>query len=59
VRAGQLAGLIHDPYRPWLPPEQVAFNADGLAVMQRTYARVDAGDCLAHLCEEQPFMQSL
>jgi predicted deacylase len=59
VRVGQLAGLIYDPYRPWLPPEQVAFNAEGLTVMQRTYARVDAGDCLAHLCEEQPSSQSL
>ena len=53
VRAGQLAGLIYDPYRPWIEPERAIFRAGGLAVMQRTHARVDAGDCLAHLCEEE------
>ena len=53
VAAGQLAGLLHDPYRPWTPPERVNFQAGGLAVMLRTFARVDAGDCLAHLAEEE------
>jgi len=53
VRKGDLAGLIHDPYRPWLPPERIHFRADGLAVMQRTLARVDAGNCLGHLAQEE------
>lgn len=53
VKAGDLAGLIHDPYRPWCEPERVTFRADGLAVMQRTLARVDAGACLGHLAQEE------
>jgi predicted deacylase len=53
VKAGDLAGLIHDPYRPWSEPERVVFRAGGLAVMQRTLARVDAGACLGHLAEEE------
>jgi hypothetical protein len=53
VRKGDLAGLIHDPYRPWLPPERIHFRAGGLAVMQRTLARVDAGNCLGHLVQEE------
>lgn len=53
VRAGDPAGLIHDPYRPWAEPERLYFQAGGLAVMKRTLARVDAGTCLGHLAEEE------
>lgn len=49
VKAGQLAGLIHDPYEPWRAPTEVQFGGSGLALCIRTYARVDAGDCLGHL----------
>lgn len=52
VQAGQLAGLIHDPYRPWAEPERVPFGASGLVIMQRTLARVEAGYALAHLVAE-------
>lgn len=51
VEAGQPAGLVHDPYRPWAEPEIVRFRAKGLVIMQRTLARVDAGFALAHLVE--------
>jgi predicted deacylase len=54
VQSGDLAGLIHDPYRPWAAPERVVFKAGGLAVMKRLLARVDAGTCLGHLAEEEP-----
>jgi len=53
IAAGQLAGLIHDPYRPWAEPERVLFKASGLAVNLRTAARVDAGNCLGHLAHEE------
>ena len=53
IEAGQLAGLIYDPYRPWAEPERVAFKAGGLAVMKRLLARVDAGNCLGHLAQEE------
>ena len=54
VAAGSLAGLIHDPYRPWNAPERVYFRRGGLAVMLRTLARVEGGTCLGHLAEEEP-----
>ncbi len=53
VKEGQLAGLIHDPYRPWVEPEKVFFKAGGLAVMKRMLARVEAGNCLGHLAKEE------
>lgn len=53
VKPGDLAGLIHDPYRPWTQPERVTFRGAGLAVMKRTLARVDAGACLGHLAQEE------
>jgi uncharacterized protein len=51
VETGHLAGLVHDPYRPWAEPHQVRFRAAGTVIMQRTHARVDAGFALAHLVE--------
>jgi predicted deacylase len=53
VKAGDLAGYVHDPYRPWAQPERVLFRGNGLAVMKRTLARVDAGACLGHLAQEE------
>lgn len=53
MKIGDLAGLIHDPYHPWSQPERVYFRAGGLAVMKRTLARVDAGNCLGHLAQEE------
>jgi predicted deacylase len=54
IRAGQLAGLVHDPYRPWNEPERAYFQADGELFCLRTVARVDGGNFLAHLAEEEP-----
>lgn len=53
IKAGDLAGLVHDPYRPWNEPEHVYFRGSGLAVMLRMLARVEAGTCLGHLAEEE------
>ena len=52
VKAGQLAGLIHDPYEPWREPAEVQFQGSGLALCIRTFARVEPGDCLAHLASD-------
>jgi predicted deacylase len=52
VQAGQLAGFIHDPYEPWRAPEPVHFQGAGLALCIRTFARVEPGDCLAHLASD-------
>jgi predicted deacylase len=49
VRAGQIAGVIHDPIDPWKAPTEVAFNGSGLAICTRTFALCEAGDCLGHL----------
>jgi uncharacterized protein len=54
VKAGQLAGLIHDPVSPWKEPVEVAFKASGLALCIRTFALVEAGDCLGHLASDVP-----
>lgn len=52
IKASQLAGLIHDPVMPWREPVEVAFKADGLALCIRTFALVEAGDCLGHLASD-------
>jgi predicted deacylase len=49
VKAGQLAGVIHDPVDPWKAPTEVAFKGSGLALCTRTFALCEAGDCLGHL----------
>jgi predicted deacylase len=52
VKAGQIAGLIHDPHEPWRAPAEVSFAGSGLAICIRTYARVEPGDCLGHLASD-------
>lgn len=52
IAAGQLAGSIYDPHRPWAEPVQVHFKVGGVAMMVRTSARVEAGNCLGHLATE-------
>jgi predicted deacylase len=49
VKAGQLAGVIHDPVDPWKTPTEVAFKGGGLVICTRTFALCEAGDCLGHL----------
>jgi len=55
VRAGQLAGRLFDPHRPWLAPEEIAFSGDGTVMCMRTFARVEPGDCIALLASEADF----
>jgi predicted deacylase len=52
IKAGQLAGLIHDPVAPWKEPVEVAFKVGGLALCIRTFALVEPGDCLGHLASD-------
>ncbi|HEV2675650.1 MAG TPA: succinylglutamate desuccinylase/aspartoacylase family protein [Aliidongia sp.] len=49
---GALAGRIYDPVNPWLPPVEVHFKSAGLAICVRTFALVEAGDCLGHLASD-------
>jgi predicted deacylase len=53
IRSGDVAGKIYDIHDPWRAPEQVVFRSDGLAICVRTLARVQAGDCLAHLAADE------
>src|SRR3954471_4755069 len=52
VKAGQTAGLVHDPIMPWKDPTEVAFRGSGLVLCVRTFALVEAGDCLGHLASD-------
>ncbi|BAN26216.1 succinylglutamate desuccinylase/aspartoacylase family protein [Caballeronia insecticola] len=52
VRAGQLAGRLFDPHEPWRAPREIAFGGDGRVMCARTFARVEAGDCIALLAAE-------
>jgi uncharacterized protein len=49
VKAGQVAGVIHDPVDPWKAPTEIAFKGSGLAICTRTFALCEPGDCLGHL----------
>lgn len=52
VKAGQLAGHIHDPHRPTDAPTALHFRGSGLVVCIRPLARVEAGDCVVHLAAD-------
>ncbi|MEN3385384.1 MAG: uncharacterized protein V7608_5428 [Hyphomicrobiales bacterium] len=52
VKAGQIAGHVHDPIMPWKEPTEVKFNGSGLVLCVRTFALVEAGDCLGHLASD-------
>lgn len=49
VEKGQLAGRLFDIYAPWKPAERLYFSRDGEVMVQRTFAHVAAGDCIAVL----------
>jgi predicted deacylase len=51
VREGQLAGRLFNPHEPWAAPREVLFKSDGVVICMRTFARVEAGDCIALLAE--------
>jgi predicted deacylase len=44
-----IAGYIYDNVNPWKKPEAIRFRTGGLAICIRTFAQVEAGDCLGHL----------
>ena len=52
VKAGQVAGHVHDPVMPWKEPVEVAFKGSGLVLCVRTFALVEAGDCFGHLASD-------
>lgn len=52
LEGGALAGLIYDLDNPWAQPTEVRFEHPGLAVCIRTFALVEAGDCLGHLASD-------
>ncbi|NYT38828.1 succinylglutamate desuccinylase [Allopusillimonas soli] len=52
VVTGQLAGRLHDPYRPTNAPLELRFKGEGLVVCIRTFSGVQAGDCLVHLASD-------
>jgi hypothetical protein len=49
VRAGDLCGLVHYVDDPARPPTPCHFKRAGMVVCQRHPARVERGDCVAHL----------
>jgi hypothetical protein len=49
VHSGQLAGRLFDPQQPWRAPRELLFRGDGKVMCVRTFARVEAGDCIALL----------
>jgi len=49
VRKGDLCGHVYFPETPARPPVAMVFEGDGDVVCQRHPARVERGDCLAHL----------
>ena len=53
VKAGDLAGHVHDPVMPWREPVPVHFKGSGLALCIRTFALCEAGDCLGHLAGDE------
>jgi uncharacterized protein len=52
VRAGDLAGQIHDVTRPLADPVAVRFSVEGIVVCTRSSGQVIRGDCLMHLATE-------
>jgi predicted deacylase len=49
VRAGDLCGRVHFVDDPARPPLECHFRVGGVVVCQRHPARVERGDCVAHL----------
>lgn len=49
VREGDLCGHVYFPETPARAPVAMLFQGDGVVVCQRHPARVERGDCLAHL----------
>lgn len=52
VRAGQVAGFLHEVHDPFRRPLDVRFSADGIVVCKTGRARAKPGDCLFHTAVE-------
>jgi predicted deacylase len=52
VEKDQLAARVFDPYAPWSAPQELRFAGNGVVVCKRSFARVEAGDCLAVLAAD-------
>lgn len=52
VKAGDVAGYIHDLGRPLAEPVTVHFSAGGVVVCSRGVSQARRGDCLMHLAAE-------
>jgi len=52
VKKGELAGFIHFVDNPLREPIAVPFRRDGTLICKRHLARVERGDCVAHLATD-------
>jgi predicted deacylase len=52
VTEGQTAGWIHQPEAPWQDAEEVAFPITGTILCKRIPGRVQPGDCLFQLGQD-------
>ena len=52
VEQGQVAGWIHHPETPWEPADEVHFPVTGAILCKRVPGRVERGDCLYQLGED-------
>lgn len=52
VKAGDVAGFVHDPSRPLASPPTVMFGAAGQVICARPLGPARRGDCLFHLAED-------
>ncbi len=52
VQQDQVAGWIHHPETPWDPPEEVLFPMAGTLLCKRIPGRVEPGDCLYQLGQD-------
>ena len=53
VNQGQTAGWIHHPEAPWQAPEEVQFPINGTLLCKRIPGRVEPGDCLYQLGQDE------
>ena len=53
VQQGQVAGWIHHPESPWEAAEEVTFSIDATILCKRIPGRVEPGDCLFQLGQDE------
>ena len=52
IEKGQIAGWIHHPDAPWTPANEVTFQIAGTILCKRIPGRVQPGDCLFQLGQD-------